>query len=74
MITQVSYARLYNTGNFENVRFEAVASVDDGNTTAAFTECRNAVHGEMAAWIADRAAAEQRKRDAMTQKRNLDNF
>lgn len=55
-ITQVSYGRLYNTGNYENVRFEAVASVEDGDTSAAFAEAEAAVHAQYAQWQADREA------------------
>jgi len=64
MITQISYARLYNVGNFENIKFEAVATVEDGNAATAFEEAKSAVHAEMATWVAERTAAEQRKRDA----------
>ena len=84
-ITQVSYARLYNTGNYENVRFEAVASVEDGDVAAAFTEVDTAVHAQYRQWEADREteaaqkraeweAEQQRRRDAAQSKRNLDNF
>lgn len=66
-ITQVSYARLYNTGNYENVRFEVVASVEDGDVEAAFTEANEAVHAEHAYWLAEREAeakAAQLEREA----------
>jgi hypothetical protein len=55
-ITQVSYGRLYNTGNYENVRFEAVVSVEDGDEAAAFNEAQRAIHAGYAQWQADRAA------------------
>jgi hypothetical protein len=82
-ITQVSYARLYNTGNYENVRFEAVVSVEDGNVKAAFAEAVIAVHEQYAQWQADREAeAEQarqerqaelqRRRDEAQAKRSFD--
>jgi secreted protein with Ig-like and vWFA domain len=78
-ITQVSYGRLYNTGNYENIRFEAVASVEDSNVQAAFAEAVIAVHEQYAQWQADREAeAEQarqerqaelqRRRDAASQR------
>jgi hypothetical protein len=84
-ITQVSYGRLYNTGNYENVRFEAVVSVENDDVAAALTEAKEAVHAGYAQWQADREAeAEQarqereaemqRRRDATQTKRNLDNF
>lgn len=65
MITQVSYGRLYNTGNYENVRFEAVVSVEDNGedaTAAAFEEAKAAVHAGYAQWQADREAEEERQR------------
>lgn len=54
MITQVSYARLYNIGNFENIRFEAVASVGEDGTALAFAETQAAVHAAYAQWVEDR--------------------
>lgn len=83
MITQVSYGRLYNTGNYENVRFEAVASVENGDEAAALNEAIAAVHAGYAQWLADREAeAEQarqereaemqRRRDAAQAKRSFD--
>lgn len=70
-ITQVSYGRLYNTGNYENVRFEAVVSVD-GDAAAAFAEAKMAVHAGYAQWLADRdVEAEQarQEREAEMQRR-----
>lgn len=63
-ITQVSYGRLYNTGNYENVRFEAVASVEDGDVAVALAEATEAVHAGYIQWQADRAAeAEQARQE-----------
>lgn len=83
MITQVSYGRLYNTGNYENIRFEAVASIEDGDEVAALNEAIAAVHAGFAKWQADREAeAEQlqmrreaelqRRRDEAQSKRSFD--
>lgn len=69
-VTQISYARLYNTGNYENIRFEVVVSVEDnGNvaTAAAFEEAKVAVHAAYAQWMADReteAAQRLQEREA----------
>lgn len=48
MITQVTYARVYNLGNYESLRLEAVALVQDGATGAAWEEARAAVEAEYA--------------------------
>jgi len=63
MITQVSYARLYNTGNYENIRFEALVTVEaGGDAAAAFDEAVGAVHSGYAQWQEDRdAEAAERK-------------
>ena len=63
MITQVSYARLYNTGNYENLRLEAVATVENDDVQAAFAEARAAVHEQYAAITAEREEAERRRRE-----------
>lgn len=47
-ITQVAYARVYNLGNYETLRLEAVALATDGATGAAFEEARIAVEAEYA--------------------------
>lgn len=62
MITQVSYARLYNTGNYENIRFEAVVSVEDHDAPAAFAEAKDAVHSMYIQWQADQEAEAERQR------------
>ncbi len=67
MITQVSYARLYNTGNYENIRFEATASVGEDGAAAAFDEAAAAVHAAYPQWQAAReaeAAQRLQERDA----------
>jgi hypothetical protein len=78
MITQVSYARLYNTGNYENVRFEATASVGENGPALAFDEVVAVVHEGYAQWLADREAeaaerkAELERRKASTAPRKDD--
>jgi hypothetical protein len=63
MIIQVTYARLYNTGNYENIKFEAVATVENDDVAAAFSEATTAVHSQYEAWKAEKEAADQRMRD-----------
>lgn len=58
MVVQVSYARLYNTGNYENVRFEAVSTVIDGNTVVAYAEAIIAVHHAYSQWLDDKEPKE----------------
>ncbi len=43
MITSVTYARLYNLGNYENERIEVTASVENGDLIAAHQEAVSAV-------------------------------
>lgn len=47
-ILQVTYARVYNLGNYESLRLEAVALVVDDATGAAWEEARAAVEAEYA--------------------------
>lgn len=47
MVTQVTYARTYNLGNYESLRLEAVASCD-GDSEAGYAEARAAVETEYA--------------------------
>lgn len=43
-ITQITAARLVNTGNYENTRFEAAAVLDDGeDPTAAMVALQGAL-------------------------------
>jgi len=66
MITEVRYERLYNLGNFENVKYGATASVDeDAHTLAyalAYAECREAVEEQHALFLAERKANDDRQR------------
>jgi len=64
MITQIVYARLYNTGNYENLRLEATAIVEDGDTQAAFAEARMAVEIQYQVFVTAREEAERRQREA----------
>jgi hypothetical protein len=45
-ITAVTYARLYNLGNYENERLEVTVSVEDSDTAAAFALAEAAVISE----------------------------
>lgn len=48
MIISITFGRVYNLGNYENMRLEATASVQDGNVDAAFDEARAIVEAEYA--------------------------
>lgn len=61
-IITVTYARLWNLGNHENERLEAVATVES-DATNAFAEARGAVEAEHTRLQAERDTAEQRRRD-----------
>jgi hypothetical protein len=63
MITTVTYARLFNLGNYENERLEVTATVENGDVSAAFLECHTAVVAEQAQLVAEREAAEKRRRE-----------
>lgn len=71
MITQVSYARLYNTGNYENIRFEATVTVESGgDTAAAFDEAVGAVHDGYRQWVTDREAEAAERRAELQRQRD----
>jgi hypothetical protein len=67
-VTTVTYARLWNLGNYENERLEATATVESDAATA-FAEARGAVEAEHARLQAERDAAEQRRREEWEAKR-----
>jgi hypothetical protein len=46
VITSVTYARLYNLGNYENEKLEVTVSVEDNDATAAFLTARGVVEDE----------------------------
>ncbi len=56
MITEVRYERLYNLGNFENVKFGATAIVDESGYALAYAECRTAVEYQYAFFMTEREA------------------
>ena len=62
MITKVSYARLYNLGNYENERFEAEAEVVDGNVTRSARASRRS-RPSASAKVAERERAEEQRRE-----------
>jgi hypothetical protein len=63
MITTVTYARLFNLGNYENERLEVTFTVENGDVSAAFLECHTAVVAAQAQLVAEREAAEKRLRE-----------
>lgn len=63
MITQVTVERLYNLGNYENIRLAAVAMVENEQVGPAFAEARTAVEAHYAAFLAEREEAERLRRE-----------
>lgn len=61
-IITVTYARLWNLGNYENERLEAVATVES-DAESAFAEAVQAVNDQHALMQAERDAAEQRRHE-----------
>lgn len=57
MITTVTYARLYNLGNYENEKLEVTVSVEDNDVTAAFITAVATVESEHLRLLNDRRAA-----------------
>lgn len=54
MITSITYARLYNLGNYENEKLEITVSVEDGDVTAAFITAQATVEAEHQRMLSDR--------------------
>lgn len=63
----VTYARLWNLGNYENERLEVVVTVST-DVEAAFAEAVQAVNDQHALMQAEKDAAEQRRRDEWEEK------
>jgi hypothetical protein len=63
VITTVTYERLFNLGNYENLRLAATAVVEDDNVPAAFAEAKQAVEDQHAAYLAEKAETERRQRE-----------
>lgn len=63
-VTIVRYERLYNTGNYENVKFCAEVIVENGeDPAAAFAEANTAVHAAYVQWQADCEAEAKRQQE-----------
>lgn len=61
MITQITYARLWNLGNYENERFEATATVGEGEDPAVvLREVKAFVENERLRMIREYQAARQK--------------
>lgn len=56
MITTVTYARLYNLGNYENEKLEVTVSVKDGDVTAARITAVATVESEHTRMVEERRA------------------
>lgn len=46
MIQSITYARLYNLGNYENEKFEVTVSVEDNDVASAFATAIDTVEAE----------------------------
>jgi len=58
LITSITYARLWNLGNYENERFEVTAQVAAGDDPAAvLRECKAFVENERIAMQRERQSA-----------------
>lgn len=67
MITQITYARLYNLGNYENERLEVQVTVEDGDIEQAWIAAREAIEAER-----ERAReAERRRREEKTRAEDI---
>jgi hypothetical protein len=58
MITQFTYERVFNLGNYESERIGAVATVEGGDVVAAYQEARDAVYASRTSPAAPPAQAE----------------
>lgn len=63
MIERVTYERLFNLGNYENLRLTATALVEDGAVGAAWVEAKIAVEGQYELFLAERAEASRRAQE-----------
>lgn len=65
MITKVTYARLFNLGNYENERLEVEVTIQDSSDIAlegAWEEARSAVEGQHIRFGAARKEEAERER------------
>lgn len=68
-ITQITYARLHNLGNYENERFEVVVTVEEGDVAGAFAEARYATDAARSAAQIEREEQAEQHRLRMEQER-----
>lgn len=62
MIATVTYARLYNLGNYENERLEVTVTTENGDAAAAFAMAKAATDAEHDRLVAEREAEIERQR------------
>lgn len=70
MITSVTYARLYNPGNYENEKLEVTVQVEDGDATAAFITAVATVESEHLRIVAERRTPPPTPTPASQKQRN----
>lgn len=61
MITHITYARLYNLGNYENEKLEVTVSVENGDVTAAFMTAQATIEDEHRRMTAERSMPAQQR-------------
>jgi hypothetical protein len=69
VITQVTVERLYNLGNYENIRLAATATVEEGKVKEAFAEAGAAVEAHYTAFIDERAEAARKAQEEYEERR-----
>lgn len=58
-ITEITVGRLYNTGSYENMRYEVQIIVEDGDVDGAFTMARSTIEAQHAAFLAEKERKEE---------------
>jgi hypothetical protein len=64
-ITQVTYERVFNLGNYENHRISATATVENDDHVAAFAMARSAVEAQHTIFVEERNIAIKRKQEQL---------
>lgn len=67
-ITNITVARLYNLGNFENMKYEVQVIVEDGNVDGAFSMARSTIEAQHARFEQERQEARRREREEAEQR------
>lgn len=68
-ITTITVGRLFNTGNYENMRYEVQISVEDGDIDGAFSMARSTIEAQHARFLAEREEAARQEQEAWRARR-----